>query len=298
MKRRIMLVHNQQSGSSVSPRQLRSYFIHAGYEVTSMVAVSSSLAGRIERALHHDPSLAVAAVGGDGTISAVAGILSGTDTPLIPIPGGTLNNFSKDLGISQDLEEAIRQAATAPIRQIDTAEVNGTIFLNNSSIGLYPLSLRTREVAQQKLGKWPAALYGVIKAFIRLRLYEIDMNGTHIRTPFLFVGNNEYAFDQSSSGFGRRDRLDGGRLSVYIIKGTTHWAVVRILIAALFGRLDEESAFLQYPVTSLRITSQRSRTVTLSHDGEHDSYRMPLTYRILPQSLCVIAPPVETTQSS
>ena len=164
MKRRIMLVHNQQSGSSVSPRQLRSYFIHAGYEVTSMVAVSSSLAGRIERALHHDPSLAVAAVGGDGTISAVAGILSGTDTPLIPIPGGTLNNFSKDLGISQDLEEAIRQAATAPIRQIDTAEVNGTIFLNNSSIGLYPLSLRTREVAQQKLGKWPAALYGVIKA--------------------------------------------------------------------------------------------------------------------------------------
>lgn len=290
MSRRVLVVYNQKSGSSVSSKELRSYFVEAGFEVVSMISVSSSLRSRIEREVSKNPKMTVAAVGGDGTISAVAGILSGSDTPLIPIPGGTLNNFSKDLGVLQNIQEAIKRAAIAPIQRIDTAEINGTIFLNNSSIGLYPLSLRTRKVAQQKVGKWPAALYGIMRAFVRLRLYDIEINGTHIQTPFLFVGNNDYGFDQISSGFGRRGRLNGGTLSVYVIKGTTHWAVVKTLVSALFGRLREESSFLEYHVTSLHITSHRNRNVTVSHDGEFDSHAMPLTYRILPKSLRVIAP--------
>ena len=290
MSRRVLVVYNQKSGSSVSSKELRSYFVEAGFEVVSMISVSSSLRSRIEREVSKNPKMTVAAVGGDGTISAVAGILSGSDTPLIPIPGGTLNNFSKDLGVLQDIQEAIKRAATAPIQRIDTAEINGTIFLNNSSIGLYPLSLRTRKVAQQKVGKWPAALYGIMRAFVRLRLYDIEINGTHIQTPFLFVGNNDYGFDQISSGFGRRGRLNGGTLSVYVIKGTTHWAVVKTLVSALFGRLHEESSFLEYHVANLHINSRRNRNVTVSHDGEFDSYAMPLTYRILPKSLRVIAP--------
>ena len=293
MRRRVIVVYNQKSGSSISSKKLRAYFVEATFEVIGMIPVNSSLTSRVKREVRRDPGLAVAAVGGDGTISAVAGIIAGTDTALIPIPGGTLNNFSKDLGVSQDIQEALRHAAKAPIRKIDTAEINGTIFLNNSSIGLYPRSLRTREVAQQKVGKWPAALYGVVKEFVRLRLYEIEINGIYVQTPFLFVGNNDYKFDQISSGFGRRGLLDGGALSVYVIKGTTHWAVVRTLVVALFGRLHEESSFLQYHVTSLRITSRRTRNVSVSHDGEVDSYTMPLTYQVLPKSLHVIAPSVE-----
>lgn len=293
MSRRVIVVYNQKSGSSVSSGELRSYFTKAGFEVTAMVAVSPSLEKRIKREVGNDPKLVVAAVGGDGTISAVAGVLAGTSTALIPIPGGTLNNFSKDLGIAQDVEGAIKRAATASIRRIDTTEINGTVFLNNSSIGLYPRSLRTRKAAEQKLGKWPAALYGVLKAFVRLRLYDLEINDTHLQTPFLFVGNNDYKFDRTSSGFGRRGRLDEGTLSVYIIKGTTHWAVIKTLVAALFGRLNEESSFLQYRVTRLHITSRRTRSVSVSHDGEFDSYAMPLTYQSNPQSLGVIAPAVE-----
>ncbi|MFC6519837.1 diacylglycerol/lipid kinase family protein [Undibacterium arcticum] len=100
----------------------------------------------------------IVAGGGDGTINTVASALVGTDIAFGVLPLGTLNHFAKDLHIPLDLDAAVRNIAARHSVKIDAAEVNGRIFLNNSSLGLYPDIVRHRETQQRRLGrgKWPA----------------------------------------------------------------------------------------------------------------------------------------------
>src|SRR5690348_14182800 len=77
--------------------------------------------------------------GGDGTISAAASALAGTDTKLGILPLGTLNHFARDLDIPTDLDEAAKLIASGKDRRVDIGEMDERVFINNSAIGLYPL---------------------------------------------------------------------------------------------------------------------------------------------------------------
>ena len=91
--------------------------------------------------------------GGDGTISAAASALVGTETVLGILPLGTLNHFARDLGIPTDLDEAATLIARGSERRVDVAEMNGRIFINNSAIGLYPLMVVDRDLQRKRLGR-------------------------------------------------------------------------------------------------------------------------------------------------
>src|SRR5206468_9364651 len=91
--------------------------------------------------------------GGDGTISAAASALVGTETRLGILPLGTLNHFARDLDIPTDLDEAARLIASGKERRVDVAEMNGRIFINNSAIGLYPQMVVDRDLQQRRLGR-------------------------------------------------------------------------------------------------------------------------------------------------
>src|SRR3954470_15068503 len=95
--------------------------------------------------------------GGDGTLNSVAAALVGSGVPLGILPLGTLNHFAKTLGVRFSLEDAIRDVFEGGIREVDVGDVNGHVFLNNASIGLYPRIVLERE-ASEKLGrpKWLA----------------------------------------------------------------------------------------------------------------------------------------------
>ena len=154
----------------------------------------------------------VVAGGGDGTISTVAALLAGTDKALAVLPLGTLNHFAKDLGLPLELEAAARVAATGRVVRVDVGEVNGRVFINNSSIGLYPRLVRRRQQQQDRLGrgKWAAFLFAGLSVlrrypFLDVRL-EADGRTFSRRTPFVFVGNNDYLMDGLQ--IGARARLD------------------------------------------------------------------------------------------
>jgi diacylglycerol kinase family enzyme len=141
---------------------------------------------------------AIVAAGGDGTVSAVAGGLVGSDKPLGILPSGTLNHFAKDLGLPLTLHEAAAVIAAGNTHRIDVAELNGRTFINNSSIGIYPHLVHHRDQQRQRLGrnKWIAMLIAAFSVFrrhptVRVRIGIGDR--TVLRTtPFVFVGNNRY----------------------------------------------------------------------------------------------------------
>ena len=154
----------------------------------------SSLASRAVSENRHP----VVAGGGDGTVSAVAGALAGTNAALGVLPMGTLNHFAKDVGISLNLEAAVSNIFTGQITNVDVGEVNGRVFVNNSGIGFYPHFVRQREEQERhghvKRVAFMLALRSVVRRYLRLRI-KVHMDRAealeHI-TPFLFVGNNRY----------------------------------------------------------------------------------------------------------
>ena len=285
MSKRLIVVHNGSSGSAIPSRQLKVSCEKAGFSVVKMILLDDKLGQKLRP--HLKRYSYVAAVGGDGTISAVAQYVAGTPAVLVPIPGGTLNHFTKDLGISQEIDTALREAYHATPRRIDSASANDITFINNSSIGLYPQSLRTRKVTEGVLGKWPAATYGVIRAFMRYRTYHISIDNHSFDTPFIFVGNGEYHLtDNSVDG---RNSLDAGVLSVYIVRSNSRLALVRLFCRALLGTLHNDHEFVHFTTTSLTIATRRTK-ISVSHDGEVSQLTNPITYQVCPKSLWITAP--------
>src|SRR5215212_7968240 len=109
-----------------------------------------------DEAIAHDDL--IVAAGGDGTISTVAAKLTDTGKTMGVLPLGTLNHFAKDLRIPLELDDAIATIADAHTVDVDVAQVNDRVFINNSSLGIYPHIVARREAQQVHLkrSKWTA----------------------------------------------------------------------------------------------------------------------------------------------
>ncbi|HKP39100.1 MAG TPA: diacylglycerol kinase family protein [Pyrinomonadaceae bacterium] len=275
--------------------RLSEVFNANGLSVDVSLARSGAEVSELARAAARDHWNTIVAGGGDGTINTVASAVVETDKVLGILPLGTLNHFARDLKLPKDLTEAARTIASGRVVTVDVGEVNGRTFLNNSSLGLYPIIVRERQ-KQQRLGsgKWPAFVWAALATmrrypFIDIRL-SVEGKEFHRRTPFVIVGNNEYAMDAFSVGM--RERLDRGQLSVYTTQRTGRWGLVRLALRALFGRLREDKDFLELSTTEVKIETRRKR-VRVAFDGEVDVMEGPLQYRIRPGALRVIVPAEE-----
>ena len=279
----IVFVYNPNSGSALPLDVLRAKCDESGIKIQAFIAVEEGYEKKLKRYAKKDQT--IAAYGGDGTISSVANIVAGTRANLAPLPGGTLNHFTKDLGISQEFDKALRGLKKGQVKTVDVAEVNGTIFLNNSSIGLYPSSLQTREHFEDKLGKWPAAVIGGIRTFIRYRTYELTISGENVTTPFIFIGNNDYHLDKTDKA--GRKRLDKGILSVYTINAASRRQLLGLLGWALVGRLSDAPEIKAWTAKEVTIHAKKPQ-LKISRDGELDIIATPLNYKILPSRLRII----------
>jgi diacylglycerol kinase family enzyme len=236
---------------------------------------------------------ALVAGGGDGTLSCAAGHLADTGRPLGVLPLGTLNHLARDSGIPAEIEEAAKVIAAGHIREIDLAEVNGRVFVNNSSVGLYPDMVRLREAEQERKGRGKrlamlSASLTTLRHFRRHRLW-ISAEGLEapIHTPLLFVGNNRY--EVSLFALGKRERLDEGVLCLYAIRAGSRAGLLWAGIRGIFGRLDQQRDFVTAYVAEAEVSSDRG-TLTISADGETVRMDMPLRFRILPNALRLIVP--------
>jgi len=260
------------SGDELATRLIQ-LFAAAGREATVLAAgPGRSVADQARRAVDEGCRVAVAA-GGDGTVNAVASAVTGTGIPL-------------------DLEQAVRLIVQGVRRQVDVGEVNGAVFVNNSSLGVYPriVALRHRWHPSSGGGKWLAALWAMLtvlrrRPFMAVRIRTPDE--TLVRgTPFVFVGNNEYRMVGINAG--SRDSLTGGRLSLYVMHAGRRRSLLLLGWRVLLRGVDRVRELELFLVEEAGIETRRRVGVAL--DGEVRSMTSPLTYRIRPLALTVIAP--------
>jgi diacylglycerol kinase family enzyme len=274
-------------------QNLRRIFEDVGVEAAIMPAGSGEeLIDLAQRAARENPPMIVAG-GGDGTLNAIASVVAGSSTAMGVLPMGTLNHFAKDLQIPLELEAAIRTIADGHVAQVDVGEVNGRVFINNSSLGLYPQIVRHRETQQRRLGrgKWPALAWASLTVlrrspFLNVRL-NVDDEQLRIKTTFVFIGNNEYVME--GFNIGQRARLDRAQLSVYVSHGRGRGGLIALALRALFGRLHQARDFQALTAQTIEVSTRHAR-LHVATDGEVTLMDTPLEYRILPGALRVLVP--------
>lgn len=291
----VKVIINARSGFSdkeQARRLLTEIFDAAGISADISLAKTGVEVAELAREAARESWAVIVAGGGDGTINSVAAAVVGTDKILGVLPLGTLNHFAQDLKIPLDFESAARTLVSGHAINVDVGEVNGRIFLNNSSLGLYPTIVRERQ-KQQRLGsgKWPAFIWAAITAFRRYPFLHVRLTASgkslDLKTPFVFVGNNAYVMERFNVG--RRDSLDKGQLCVYITNRTGRFGLVRLALRALLGRLRDEKDFLALLTDEAKIKT-RHRRLRVAFDGEIDVVEVPLHYRVRPGALRVIVP--------
>lgn len=240
-----------------------------------------------------DPLLIVG--GGDGTISAAASALAGTDTLLGILPLGTLNHFASDLGIPTDVGEAARLIAAGKDRRVDIGEMNDHLFINNSAIGLYPLMIVDRDLQRRLLGrsKRLAMIVASLRTLVRFNRHRLTLTVNEERTgrvdtSLLFVGNNDYRIDIGAPG--KREALDRGELCVLVMRKKTRRGLVAASIRAFLGRSRSDDMVRLERVERLRVSAPRPQ-LAVSLDGEVIRAEPPLDYKIRKRALRVIASP-------
>ena len=293
---RIAVIVNSSSGPGCAPgyeRELEALFAGNGAPADVRLVRNGEDIVRAAKDAVAAGARCVVAAGGDGTVSAVAAQLAGTEVALGVLPLGTLNHFAKDNAIPLDAGEAIAVIASGRTVAVDMGEVNGRMFINNSSLGLYPDIVLDRERQRRRLGrgKWMALIAASLHAARRYPVLslamDVDGKPLHRRSAFVFIGNNEYTM----AGFeiGARARLDGGMLSLYVTQRTGRFGLLRLALRALFRRLEQARDFDNLPATRVTVHT-RKRFLRVAADGEVVVMVPPLEYRIHPRVLRVIVP--------
>ena len=233
--------------------------------------------------------------GGDGTLGCAAQTLvDHGDATLGILALGTHNHLAKELGIPADLKEAAKLIVARPTRRIDLARVNGRVFVNNASVGFYPLLVRERETHQEKHGlpKWLANIPATREALRRLPQHRLhlDLPEGHreVTTPMLFVGNNRYAMEAGKGG--QREALDAGVMSLFAVSARSGGALIGVALRTLIGRADASRDFAAIGEARRFSVDDGSSDREIALDGEVVELDMPLEFSIEPGALEVVAP--------
>jgi diacylglycerol kinase family enzyme len=232
--------------------------------------------------------------GGDGTIATAATALLETPAELAILPGGTLNHFARDLGVSTEPEEALELAVHGASRGVDVGIVNGRVFLNTSSVGAYVRFVRIRERLEQRFGYRIASALAALRILFQWSSYavelEVDGQPRIYRTPLVFIGVGEREIQVPTLGSRVKDGKRG--LHVMVVRGRSRARLFSITLAAVARGVDAVASTPEldaYLVDRCRISLRRPTRVAL--DGELESMQTTLEYELRRDALHVVCPP-------
>ena len=211
--------------------------------------------------------------GGDGSQAIVAAVAARHDVPYVCIPSGTRNHFAMDIGIDrEDVIGALDAFQHGSERRIDLAQVNGRVFVNNASMGLYGAIVKSPEYRDAKLKTILEMLPDLAgPAAQRFDLRFRDPDGVALAGPdVLVVSNDRYALDPRTAPQ-TRGEMNEGVLGVVVVPHGPPLQRWREWTTPVF-EVDSQTA------------------VDLGLDGEAVSFDPPLVFESLPSALRIRHP--------
>ncbi len=267
-------------------------FREAGHDISSRTVEPGAIDAALKQAIAERPD-AVIIAGGDGTVSAAARHLGGTDIALGILPMGTFNLAARDLGVPLEIPEAAHFLAAAEVHAIDVLDVGGQACLCTVILGFYPEFARTFERRDHGGRWWKKALKLVThlpRFFSEARPLYLSWTGDEgegtARTKFSAFVPGRY---KASAGIvPARTDFQSGTLTAYIGTQRDARAAMRGMLDYIFGRQEKNPELIHFQSAALEVRGGKRKDCVLMLDGEILRMPFPLMMKILPGHLRVL----------
>jgi diacylglycerol kinase family enzyme len=256
--RSVLFINPKSGGGKAARASLAEHARGRGIDVT-VLRRGDDLA-ELARAAAETGAGALGVAGGDGSLAIVAAVARAHDLPFVCVPAGTRNHFALDLGLNRnDLVGSLDAFTDGIERRIDVAEVNGRLFLNNVSLGIYGDAVREpgyRDAKARTLLETASRVLGPSAPATDLEVTD-DWGRIHRDPEVVLVSNNPYALEPPHAP-GTRPRLDGGELGVIVLdrphavpEPRPAWTAARVEVAGpapAHAGIDGEAVDLTPPL--------------------------------------------------
>lgn len=297
------MIYNEKSGFHASKNdeiyeKLMTIWSEHGFEIqvfdiASEPDMSKLMLKILKRHQQYADHGVIVAAGGDGTLNAVAAELLHQSIPMGILPLGTFNYVARVLNIPLDILQAAKVIATGEPRSSHVAKINDQIYLNNASLGLYPLFIKRRELYNQKFGRFPLHAYTsgldvLIRDRKELRLeIEVDQKRYPVKTPLLFLGNNQLQLKEMNLKIAQCAAL--GEVAGVILAKSDKVSLFKTLIQLIRGKLEQAADVYSFSGDYVTVYSKKA-TLTVAIDGEIKELRTPLKIHVEKNALNIMVP--------
>jgi diacylglycerol kinase family enzyme len=228
--------------------------------------------------------------GGDGSQATVASVAMEHDVAHVCVPAGTRNHFALDLGLDRnDVVGALDAFTDGVERRIDLASVNGRIFVNNASIGLYAEVVQEAAYRDAKIGTWRRMLPEMLGP--DTKPIDLKFQGPDARTwlgaAVVVVSNNPYQL-KHLAGAGTRPHLDSGRLGILAMRIQGARDLAKLVTLETVGQSRRFKGLFEWSCPEFEVAS--SSVIPVGLDGEALILAPPLRFVSLPRVLRVRVP--------
>lgn len=267
-----------------------------GQSIDCRVVGGDQLIAELERAAGDPAADVLLAGGGDGTISAAAGICFAHQMALAVLPAGTMNLFARSLSVPLQLEAALAALAGGEIGAVDIATANGRPFVHQYSVGLHSRLVRIRNglTYHSRWGKMLASLRAVGLALSRPPVFDAEIStrqGTDRRkATAIAVSNNVLGEGHVPYA----ETVDRGVLGVYVVRPMPPAELARLALSLAFGNWKAHPLVSEREVKQVSLSFPRRKASALAVvDGELIPLEKRVDLRIHAGGLRVVVPAVE-----
>ncbi|HEX6757648.1 MAG TPA: diacylglycerol kinase family protein [Propionibacteriaceae bacterium] len=233
---------------------------------------------------------AMGMAGGDGSQALVASVASEHGIPFVVVPAGTRNHFALDLGLDRDdISGALDAYEDGVDTVVDLAEVNGRVFVNNASMGVYAKIVQSADYRDAKVQTAAAMLpdlLGPAATPLDLR-FTLPSGQEAAAAQLLLVSNNPYQMAQLRGG-GTRERIDGGVLGIVSVRVETAADAEKLAALEATGQARHFASWNDWTASAFEVRS--AGPVDIGVDGESLTLQPPLHFVIRPGALTVRLP--------
>lgn len=299
----LSMIYNEKSGFHATKNdqvyeQLMTKWSDYGYEIQvfdiGSEANTQVLMDKIKsRHKLYDNIGVIVAAGGDGTLNAVASELLYQDIPLGILPLGTFNYVARLLKIPLDIIKAAEIVVKGEPRASHVAKINDRIYLNNASLGLYPLFIKRREIYNRKFGRFPLHAYTsgldvLIRNHKELKLeIEVDNQKYPVKTPLIFFGNNQLQLQEMNLKIAKCAEV--GEVAGVVLAKTDKITLFKTLFQLIRGQLEKAADVYSFSGNTIKVHSKKEK-LTVAIDGEITEIATPLKFKVDKNALKIMVP--------
>ncbi len=304
----LSIIYNQKSGFHAAQQdeeyeRLMTFWTQYGFEIqvfelNSQVDFDDLMTTVLARHQQSEHKGVVVAAGGDGTLNAVAKKLLHSDIAMGIMPLGTFNYVARALNIPIDVAQAAKVIATGVIQEVHVAAINDQIYLNNASLGLYPLFIKKRERYNQRFGRFPLNAYTsgldvLLREHKSLKLAVIiDEQRYPVATPLVFFGNNQLQLSDMKLRIA--ECAAHGKLAGVVVAKSDRLSLMKMLWKLVQGKIDQASDVYSFCAEHIQVNCKKPK-LTVAIDGELMEMDTPLKFSVKKSALKVMVPNAVTS---